>query len=66
MVDSAVQGPYYRISDTTNADLLHERQSATFDVEQLTQFMFGSPDNFFNINKRRQLSINDRTFLKLI
>lgn len=62
MVESAAQGPYYQISDTKNADLLHERQSATFNVEQLTQFMFGSPDNFFNINKRRELSTIELNF----
>ena len=56
MGESAEQGPFYRISDTKNADLLRERQSATFDVEQLTQFMFGSPGGYFNINRRRELS----------
>jgi hypothetical protein len=56
MVDNQDQGPYYRFSDTKNADLLRERQSATFDVEQLSQFMFGGLNNYFNINKRRQIS----------
>ncbi len=56
MVEEQDQGPYYRISDTKNADLLHERQSATFDVEHLSQFMFGGPNSYFNINKRRQIS----------
>lgn len=56
MVDNQDQGPYYRFSDTKNADLLRERQSGTFDVEQLSQFMFGGLNNYFNINKRRQIS----------
>ncbi|CAF0936129.1 unnamed protein product [Rotaria sp. Silwood1] len=56
MVDTQNQSPFYQISDTKNSDLLHERQSATFDVEQLTQFVFGGPKNYFNINKRRQLT----------
>lgn len=56
MAGSAQQGPYYQISDTKNADLLLERQSATFNVEDMTQFMFGSPENYFDINKRRELS----------
>ncbi|CAM4852807.1 unnamed protein product [Rotaria socialis] len=56
MVDTKDQGPYYRISDTKNADLLRERQSATFDVEELTQFMFAGPNNYFNVNIRRQIT----------
>ncbi|CAF4091082.1 unnamed protein product [Rotaria magnacalcarata] len=56
MVDTQDQGPYYRISDTKNADLLRERQSATFDVEELTQFMFAGPNNYFNVNIRRQIT----------
>jgi hypothetical protein len=56
MVESQEQGPYYQISDTKNVDLLRERQSATFDVEQLSQFMFGGTYNYFDLNKRRQLS----------
>ncbi|CAF2817046.1 unnamed protein product [Rotaria sp. Silwood2] len=56
MVDTQDQSPFYRISDTKNLDLLHERQSSTFDVEQLTQFIFGDPKGYFNINKRRQLT----------
>ena len=60
MAGSAQQGPYYRISDTKNADLLQERQSATFDVEDMTQFMFGSPENYFSISKRRELSNRQR------
>lgn len=57
MLDNQDQGPYYRISDTKNVDLLRERESATFDVEQLTQYMFGGPKSYFNLNKRRQLSM---------
>lgn len=60
MAGSAQQGPYYQISDTKNADLLLERQSATFNVEDMTQFMFGSPENYFDINKRRELSKRER------
>lgn len=56
MVDSQDQSPFYKISDTKNADLLRERQSATFDVEELTQFMFAGSESYFNINKRRQIS----------
>ena len=56
MVENQDQGPYYQINDTKNPDLLRERRSATFDIEQLTQFMFGGPNSYFNINKRRQLS----------
>lgn len=56
MVDTQDPGPYYRISDTKNADLLHERQSATFDAEQLTQFMFADPQAYFSMNKRRQIT----------
>ena len=48
--------PLYRISDTKNIDLLNERQLSTFDVEQLTQFLFGGNENYFDINKRRQIS----------
>ena len=60
MVDSQEQGPFYQISDTKNPDLLRERQSATFDVEQLTQYMFGGPNNYFQVNRRRQLSTIDQ------
>jgi hypothetical protein len=56
MVDNADQGPHHRISDTKNPDLLRERQSSTFDVEQLTQFMFGGLNGYFNVTKRRQIS----------
>lgn len=56
MVENQDDGPYHRISDTKNADLLRERQSTTFDVEQLTQFMFGGAKSYFNLTKRRQLS----------
>jgi len=56
MVENQDQGPYYRISDTKNTDLLHERQSATFDVEQLSQFMFGRPNGYFSLSRRRQIS----------
>jgi hypothetical protein len=56
MVENQDQGPHYRISDTKNADLLRERQSSTFDVEELTQFMFGSLTVYFDISKRRQIS----------
>ena len=48
--------PHYHISDTRNVHLLTERESATFNVEELTQFMFGGPGNYFEINTRRQLS----------
>lgn len=67
MVDTQDQGPYYQINDTKNSDLLRERQSASFDVEQLTQFMFGGSKNFFNVNKRRQIStLKYFTFIFLI
>jgi hypothetical protein len=56
MVEAQDQGPYYRVNDTKNPDLLHERQSSTFDVEQLTQYVFGGLNNYFNVNKRRQIS----------
>ncbi len=56
MVENQDQGPFYRISDTKNSDLLRERQSSTFDVEQLTQFLFGGSNNYFNVNIRRQIS----------
>ena len=56
MVDLQESGPYYRVGDTKNPDLLNERQSATFDVEQLTQFMFAGENAYFDINKRRQIS----------
>jgi len=55
MVESQEQGPFYRLNDTINPDLLKERQSATFDVEQLTQFLFGTTKHF-NINVRRQIT----------
>jgi acyl-CoA oxidase len=48
--------PHYQISDTKNVHLLTERESATFNVEELTQFLFGGPGNYFEINKRRQIS----------
>ncbi|CAF1253259.1 unnamed protein product [Rotaria sordida] len=47
--------PHNQISDTKNDHLLTERQSATFNVEELTQFMFGGPGNYFEINTRRQI-----------
>ncbi|CAF0812925.1 unnamed protein product [Adineta steineri] len=56
MVESQDQGPYYQLNDTKNPDLLRERQSATFDVEELTQFVFGGPNSYFNVNRRRQLT----------
>ena len=56
MVENQATGPYYQIQDTKNVDLLHERQSATFNVEALTQFMFAGPDAYLDINKRRQIS----------
>jgi hypothetical protein len=56
MVEIQDQGPYYRISDTKNPDLLRERQSSLIDVEQLTQFMFGGSNSYFNVNRRRQIS----------
>lgn len=56
MIDSQDQGPFYKITDTKNADLLRERQKATFAVEELTQFLFAGPDSYFNINKRRQIT----------
>ena len=48
--------PHYRINDTKNVHLLAERQSATFNVEELTQFLFGGLGNPFEINIRRQIS----------
>ena len=48
--------PNYEINDTKNVHLLMERQSATFNVEELTQFMFGGLENYFEINTRRQIS----------
>jgi hypothetical protein len=56
MVEDNETKPHYQINDSKNLHLLTERQSATFNVEELTQFMFGGPDNYFEINKRRQLS----------
>ncbi len=56
MVEHHHATPHYQISDTKNIHLLTERQSATFNVEELTQFMFGEPENYFEINTRRQLS----------
>jgi hypothetical protein len=56
MAEDTEMKPHYQISDTKNLHLLTERQSATFNVEELTQFMFDGPDNYFEINKRRQLS----------
>ena len=56
MVEDQHTKPHYQINDTKNIDLLSERQSATFNVEELTQFMFGEPGNPFEINTRRQLS----------
>jgi hypothetical protein len=56
MVEHYQTKPHYQISDTKNVNLLTERESATFDVEQLTQFMFGGAGNYFEINTRRQLS----------
>jgi hypothetical protein len=56
MVENQDQGPFYQISDTKNPDLLRERQSAIFDVEQLSQFMFGRPNSYFSISRRRQIS----------
>jgi len=63
MVDRQEQGPFYKITDTKNADLLHERQSATFDVEELTQFLFAGPNSYFDINRRRQISMFFREFI---
>lgn len=48
--------PHYEIRDTKNVNLLTEREAATFNVEELTQFMFGEPGNYFEINRRRQIS----------
>jgi hypothetical protein len=56
MVEYYHTKPHYQISDTKNVNLLTERQSATFNLEELTQFMFGGPDNYCEINTRRQLS----------
>jgi len=56
MVEDEKTKPHYQISDTKNVNLLTERESATFNVEELTQFMFGGPENYFEINARRQLS----------
>ncbi|CAF1354498.1 unnamed protein product, partial [Adineta steineri] len=55
MVDSKSTKPHYEISDTKNVNLLSERESATFNVEELTQFMFGGPDNYYELNTRRKL-----------
>ena len=56
MVEDNRTKSHYQINDTKNVHLLTERQSATFDVEELTQFMFGGSENPFDINTRRQLS----------
>ncbi len=56
MVEHIQTKPHYHISDTKNVNLLSERESATFNVEDLTQFMFGQPDNYYEINTRRQIS----------
>ncbi|CAF0733727.1 unnamed protein product [Adineta steineri] len=55
MVDSKSTKPHYEISDTKNVNLLCERESATFNVEELTQFMFGGTDNYYELNTRRKL-----------
>ncbi len=46
MITNEESEPHYKISDTKNVDLLNERKSATFNVEKLTQFMFGGPINY--------------------
>jgi hypothetical protein len=56
MVEQYHTKSHYQINDTKNVHLLTERQSPTFDVEELTQFMFGGSENPFDINTRRQLS----------
>jgi hypothetical protein len=56
MVEKDQTKPHYQTSDTKNPHLLTERESATFNVEELTQFMFGGPGNYFEINKHRQIS----------
>ncbi|CAF3578845.1 unnamed protein product [Adineta steineri] len=55
MVEHYHTKPHYQINDTKNIHLLTERQSATFDVEELTQFMFSGSENPFDINTRRKL-----------
>ncbi|UJR20018.1 hypothetical protein I4U23_023152 [Adineta vaga] len=55
MSEYADAKPHYQINDTKNIHLLTERQSATINVEELTQFMFGGSNNPFDINIRRQL-----------
>ncbi len=56
MIESDQTKPHYQLTDTKNIHLLTERESATFNVEELTQFMFGGPGNHFEINTRRQIS----------
>lgn len=56
MVENELTKPHYHINDTKNLHLLTERESSTFNVEEFTQFMFGGPGNYFEINKRRELS----------
>nr|BAK02006.1 predicted protein [Hordeum vulgare subsp. vulgare] len=55
MDTSSVAKPHYEINDTKNVHLLEERQSATFNVEEFTQFMFGQSDNYYEINTRRKI-----------
>lgn len=57
MVEHHRTKPHYQINDTKNIHLLTERQLTTFDIEELTQFMFSGSDNPFDINTRRQLGL---------
>ena len=57
MVDDDGTKAHYQISDTKNPHILTERQSATFNVEELTQFMFGGAGNYFEISARRQIGL---------
>jgi hypothetical protein len=62
MVGQALAKPHYRIEDTKNVHLLSERQSSTFNVEELTQFMFGQPGSYYEINARRQIGSVEVTY----
>ncbi|CAF4790178.1 unnamed protein product [Rotaria sp. Silwood1] len=68
MVEHYHTKPHYQISDTKNVNLLNEREAATFNVEEMTQFMFGEPGNYFEINTRLRWAVSHtihRTHLPL-
>lgn len=56
MIENDETKPHYQINDTKNIDLLSERKTATFNVETLTQLMFGGANNPFELHTRRRIS----------